>query len=249
MKALILREETETAVACAQALMHKGFQVVCVENRHIARALLRIETIDLLVIDERIDGRLTHSIVLSAERHNPYVNAIMMTDRGGPAADELYDLLPCLYALAGTESETALIAHLAMSSIETYEEAEARVQENRAKAAAAQEARDALLAEEAARDAREALLEPAIGPQPIATPQPAILTQMPSFGPHRHIEEAPQVVARDDVEHAHPDAIVFAAETSEPYVLKDEILAKPSPNATRLPHFEAENGVAHSPAA
>ena len=130
MKALILRDDTEAAVACAQALLHKGFQVVCVENRHIARALLRIETIDLLLLDERIDGRLTHSIALSAERKNPYINAILMTDRTAPDVDDLYDLLPCLYAIAGTTSDATLIAQLAMSSIESFEEAETRLRRN-----------------------------------------------------------------------------------------------------------------------
>ncbi len=251
MKALILRDDTETAVACAQVLMNKGFQVVCVENRHIARALLRIETIDLLVMDERIDGRLTHSIALSAERHNPYVNAILMTDRVGADVDELYDLLPCLYAIAGMESDTALLSKLAISSIETYEEAEARVQQNRAKAIAAQEARDALLAEEAERDMREALREPMVAAQKIATPQPAIVTQLPTFDADlpQGGENLPMVAGNTIPAPALPDAIVFAADRADPYVLRDEIPATTLRNEAELPHFDADAEVQHSPAA
>ena len=146
MKALILRDDTEAAVACAQALLHKGFQVVCVENRHIARALLRIETIDLLLLDERIDGRLTHSIALTAERKNPYINAILMTDRTAPDVDDLYDLLPCLYAIAGIASDAALIAQLAMSSIESFEEAETRLRRNMERAQEEEKRMAALIA-------------------------------------------------------------------------------------------------------
>ena len=146
MKALILRDDTEAAVACAQALLHKGFQVVCVENRHIARALLRIETIDLLLFDERIDGRLTHSIALAAERKNPYINAILMTDRTAPDVDDLYDLLPCLYAIVGTTSDATLIAQLAMSSIESFDEAEKRLRRNMERAQAEEKRMAALIA-------------------------------------------------------------------------------------------------------
>lgn len=127
MKALILRKNANATASCAQALIDKGFQVACVETRKVARALIQLETIDLLVMDEMVDGRLTHALALSAERRNPYVSAIIVTDRTGPDTDELYDLIPCLYGLVGSDSSGRLISQLALSSTENYDEAEARV--------------------------------------------------------------------------------------------------------------------------
>lgn len=128
MKALILRKNATATASCAQALIDKGFQVVCVDTRKVARALIQLETIDLLVMDEQVDGRLTHALALSAERRNPYVSTIMVTDRTGPETDDLYDLIPCLYGLVGSESSGRLISQLALASTENFDEAQARVQ-------------------------------------------------------------------------------------------------------------------------
>ncbi len=127
MKALIMRDDAEAAAGCAKALLDKGFQVACVESRHIAQALLRIEPVDLLVMDERVGGRLTHALALSAERRHPYISAILMTDRPGEDTDELYELIPSLYALAGISVAPGILAQLALSSIEDFAQAEARV--------------------------------------------------------------------------------------------------------------------------
>ncbi len=127
MKALIMRDDAEAAAGCAKALLDKGFQVACVESRHIAQALLRIEPVDLLVMDERVGGRLTHALALSAERRHPYISAILMTDRPGEDTDELYELIPSLYALAGISVAPEILAQLALSSIEDFAQAEARV--------------------------------------------------------------------------------------------------------------------------
>lgn len=141
MKALILRNSAETAAQSAQALMQKGFQVMCVETREAAHAMIRIETIDLLVMEERVEQRLTHALALSAERRNPYISTILMTDRGAAETDDLYDLIPCLYALAGTAISPQLLGQLALSSVENFDEAEARVGRH-AKAGAAEDTAD-----------------------------------------------------------------------------------------------------------
>ena len=148
MKALVLREDTESAVACAQALIANGFQVACVESRQTAKAVLQLEPIDLLVFDERVGGRLTHSLALTAERRNPFVNAIIMTDRQSAEADELYDLLPCLYAQVGMDIAPDVFGQLALSSIESAEAAQARVQENRVRAIDMYERLEELLLEQ-----------------------------------------------------------------------------------------------------
>lgn len=127
MKALVLREEMEAVASLVQTLSAKGFQVLCVESRHTARAMLRLETIDLLIMDEQIRGALTHAVALSAERANPYINQILLTDRPGFETDDLFDLIPSLYCLAGRATPPVLLTQLAMSSIESFEQAKQRV--------------------------------------------------------------------------------------------------------------------------
>ena len=132
MKALILRQDPEAACAVSRALMDKGFQILCVEKLDVAHALIRVDTIDLLVMDERIDGQLTHAIALSGERKNPYLSAILMTDRGREETDDLYALIPSLYALVGMQSGAELLGKLALSAVSNTDDVMARVARQRA---------------------------------------------------------------------------------------------------------------------
>jgi len=129
MKALILRQNPQSACAISKVLIDKGFQILCVETLAVAHALIRMETIDLLVMDERFDGQLTHAIALSGERRSPYISAIMLTDRDRAETDDLYDLIPCLYALAGTKISPHILGQLALAAVSNMEEAIARVRE------------------------------------------------------------------------------------------------------------------------
>lgn len=130
MKALILREDAKASVETARALIDKGFQILSVDTQAVAHALIRLDTIDLLVMDERIEGQLTHAIALSAERRNPYLSAILLTDRGADETDDLYDLIPSLYGLAGSGTAPGLLAKLALSAVSNIETALARVARN-----------------------------------------------------------------------------------------------------------------------
>ncbi len=144
MKALILRQDPDASHAISRALMDKGFQILCVEKLDVAHALIRVDTIDLLVMDERIDGQLTHAIALSGERKNPCLSAIFMTDRPGEQTEDLYALIPSLYALVGMEVDAKLVAKLALSAVSNIEDLMARIA-----AQNAQEAEDATDAAEA----------------------------------------------------------------------------------------------------
>ena len=132
MKALILRQDPEAACAVSRALMDKGFQILCVEKLDVAHALIRVDTIDLLVMDERIDGQLTHAIALSGERKNPYLSAILLTDRGREETDDLYELIPALYALAGMQTGAELVGKLALSAVSNIDDVMVRVARQRA---------------------------------------------------------------------------------------------------------------------
>ncbi|MDO6590237.1 imidazoleglycerol-phosphate dehydratase [Loktanella sp. D2R18] len=130
MKALILRSDADAAVATARVLIEKGFQVLCVESHKVAYALVRLDTINLLVMDETINGHLTHSLALSGERRNPYLSAILLTDRIGSQTDDLYDLIPCLHALVGLRTPASLLGQLAVTSVSNKDAIAARVAQN-----------------------------------------------------------------------------------------------------------------------
>ena len=126
MKALILRQNADAACATSKVLIDKGFQILCVETLAVAHALIRVDTIDLLVMDETFAGQLTHAIALSGERRSPYISTIMLTDRDRAATDDLYDLIPCLYALVGTTTSARLLGQLALAAVSMTANAIAR---------------------------------------------------------------------------------------------------------------------------
>lgn len=132
MRALILQNDATAAVATSKVLIDKGFQILCVDTRRVAETLVRMDCIDLLVMDEKVDGQLTHAIALSGERKNPYMTSILMTDRVGADTDDLYDLIPSLYALAGIATSPALVGQLALASVANLEDVQARVAQNAA---------------------------------------------------------------------------------------------------------------------
>lgn len=128
MKALILRADAAQAVETAQLLAQQGFQTLCVASRDIAHAMIRADVIDLMVMDERVGGQLTHTLALSAERRNPYVSTIILTDAAADATDDLYDLLPSLYALVGTGVGARMMAQLVLSAVANVDAVTQRVQ-------------------------------------------------------------------------------------------------------------------------
>ena len=127
MKAMILRNDATDAVQTAHILANKGFQTLCVTSRDIAQAMIRADVIDLMVMDERIGMQLTHTLALSAERRNPFVSTIIMTDKGAEAADDLYGLIPSLYALIGTRTGADVMGKIVLSAVSNAEEAARRI--------------------------------------------------------------------------------------------------------------------------
>ncbi len=127
MKAMILRDDAADAVQTAHILANKGFQTLCVTSRDIAQAMIRADVIDLMVMDERIGMQLTHTLALSAERRNPFVSTIIMTDKGAEATDDLYGLIPSLYALIGTRTGPDILGKIVLSAVANTEEAARRI--------------------------------------------------------------------------------------------------------------------------
>ena len=212
MKALILQKDADAACATSRVLIDKGFQILCVETLTIAHALIRVDTIDLLVMDERFDGQLTHSIALSGERRSPYLSVIMLTDRDGAETDELYDLIPCLYALAGSGTAPHVLGQLAMSAVSNLDEAIARVNRR-----AANEVEDLA--------PLELSIDDLIGP--VADPACADAIAEPQLAEHsmsRHITPLERV---EDVVMAQMATIfrdqTFAGMSAEPHEMSPEM--------------------------
>ncbi len=155
MRALILRNDPNAAVASSRALIDKGFQILCVDTRQAAETLVRMDTVDLLVMDEQVQGELTHCVALSGERRNPYISAILMTDRSREETDDLYDLIPSLYALAGVDTAPTLVGQLAVASVVNSAETIARVAENAAADLAEAAEPDAFMINDIASDETE----------------------------------------------------------------------------------------------
>jgi hypothetical protein len=129
MKALILRNDAAASLATAHALIDKGFQILSVDTQAVAHALIRMDVIDLLVMDERVEGQLTHAIALSAERKNPYLSAILLTDRTAEETDDLFELIPSLYGLVGQDTTPAILGKLALSAVTAEVRAAGAVEE------------------------------------------------------------------------------------------------------------------------
>ena len=90
------------------------------------------DQVDLLVLDETISGRLTHAVALLGELRHPYISTILMTDRQQCEMDELYDLIPSLYAMAGCDVPVSLLGRLAIAAVDNVDEAQKRVARHQA---------------------------------------------------------------------------------------------------------------------
>lgn len=117
MQALVLNEDRDAQVGMTIALLKRGFQVVTAETVEHGMAYADLGVMDLVVMSERIAGRLSHSVALSAELRNPAVTTMVLTPRTDDAVDELYDLLPSLYCLLGPDLAPEMIGRLAVAGV------------------------------------------------------------------------------------------------------------------------------------
>jgi len=117
MQVLILEDDPAFQAQLAQAMMTKGFNVLCVASVPAAEAFLRLDMADVLIFGERIDGRLTHPVALLAECRNPLVAAVLLTDRTGPDLDELFDLMPSLVGILGRRVAPPVVTQVVMAAV------------------------------------------------------------------------------------------------------------------------------------
>ncbi len=117
MQVMVLEQDHARQAELAQALLTKGFQVLCMESVEAAECFLRRDLVDVLVLGERVGGRLSHSLALLAECRNPMASAILLTERTGPDMDELFDLIPALYAILGRTVAPSVVGQVVLSAV------------------------------------------------------------------------------------------------------------------------------------
>ncbi|MCF3593605.1 hypothetical protein LZG00_06295 [Rhodobacteraceae bacterium LMO-12] len=117
MQALVLNEDRDAQVGMTIALLKRGFQVVTAETVEHGMAYAELGVMDLVVMSERIAGRLSHSVALTAELRNPALTTMILTPRTDGDVDELYELLPSLYGLLGPDLAPEMIGRLAVAGV------------------------------------------------------------------------------------------------------------------------------------
>ena len=117
MQVLILDDDIGRQNDLCLAFMDVGFQPSGTASLSVAERCIRKGWVDLLVMSERVEGRLTHSHALLAEWRNPMVATILLTPRHDQDSDELFQLLPSLHCLLAPDSDAKLVTKLSMASV------------------------------------------------------------------------------------------------------------------------------------
>lgn len=167
MQVMVLEQDQKRQAQLAQALMEKGFHVLCVESLDAAECFVRMDIVDVLVLGERVGGRLSHSLALLAECRNPMVSAVLLTERSGPDMDELFDLIPAVYAILGRDVAPRIVTQIVMSAISALVEETPRARSARRWQAA--EAAEPVIEDAAFKD----MLEPVAAALPETIGYPA----------------------------------------------------------------------------
>lgn len=245
MQALILEDDPGFQAQLAQALMGKGFNVLCVETLAAAEAFLRLDMADVLVFGERIGGRLSHTAALLAECRNPLVAAVLLTDRSGPELDELFDLMPSLVGILGRRVAPEVVTQVVMAAVAEMASDTVRGR-LAARWSAAEEAEGVATVPPAARVASVALAETGAwtgGGAPILSrnaglspaPAPVAAEEKPTAGDDyarawlATVQAAPPVTI-DDTEEAEEEPAVEAEVSAAPPAPARP--ARPSANST-----------------
>lgn len=117
MQVLILDDDPEYQARLARALAARDFQIVCVDSLAAAEAVVRMGLPDLLILGERVHGRLSHSVALLADCREPGIPSVFITDRQGEEIAELFELIPAVYSIMGRATAPAMVAQIAVAAV------------------------------------------------------------------------------------------------------------------------------------
>ena len=112
----VIEDDPATRAGSAAALSRAGFAVTVAGSVEAAKAAVRRGAVDVLVMAERVGGRLAHDVALLAELRNPALGTIMLSDRTADEADEIFALLPSLHAVLGRSTPPRMLTDLALAS-------------------------------------------------------------------------------------------------------------------------------------
>ncbi len=117
MQVLIVDDDITRQTDLSLAFMEAGLHTSGTGSHAVAERCIRKGWIDLVVMAERVSGRLTHPLALLAEWRNPLVATILLTPRHGQDMEELFLLLPSLHCLLAPETEPELVTKLSLASV------------------------------------------------------------------------------------------------------------------------------------
>jgi hypothetical protein len=121
-QAIVLHDDGPLRDRAGAALRMAGFEVLATARYGEAEARAR-SGVDALVAGERVEGCLTHALLLLAEWRNPLVACVLLAEDA--AAPDLLDLLPSLRAVLPSGTDPATLARLAAAP--PAEDAESRL--------------------------------------------------------------------------------------------------------------------------
>ena len=117
MKVLIVGDDHGRQTRLAAAMMQTGFQVICVETARSAGNYLGTDLVDVLILTETRSARIGNVWSCISHSRNPGLSVIVMSDRTGPASDELFEDIPSLYCVLALDIAPGTIASIALASI------------------------------------------------------------------------------------------------------------------------------------
>lgn len=117
MQVLIVDDDITRQTDLSLAFMEAGLHPSGTACHGIAERCIRKGWIDLVVMAERVSGRLTHHLALLAEWRNPLAATILLTTRHDQDTDELFKLLPSLHCLLAPDADPELVTKLSLASV------------------------------------------------------------------------------------------------------------------------------------
>lgn len=189
MHAMLLDSDIPRLDRLQIAFLEAGIHVTGSGSLSVAECCLRRAVADVLLVDLDTAGAYLPEIVTLAERRNPRLVTLFLSDAVSAATDRWSDRFASLHCVLEGVSEAGLVARMARASLA----GRARCSEVAQKAAA--EVRAA--ADQNARHRAEAARSPVSAPQAAVPPQPAATTQHDVPQAAQEARHDPSVAARE----------------------------------------------------
>lgn len=113
MLVLLLDDQIDRHDELMATFWSAGLTMTATGNPAVAQTILSRTPADILILAERVAGRLTHSLALFAEHRNPNLSTLLISDRTDADTDELYDLIPSVRGILGGMVSPKLVLQLA----------------------------------------------------------------------------------------------------------------------------------------